>query len=234
MSRSETVRLPGWILCISLCLTCAAATDSRRPALLGHRGALTYAPENTLAAFELCVRVGAGIELDLRQTLDGQLVVLHDDTVDRTTDGTGRVADLNLAQIRSMDAGSWFHPDFRGERVPTFEEVLAMTLKKERRPAIIAIDLKVTGDTAISTLVGAIARHGLFERSFIFGLSLEDASRIKRLDGRVRCAATALSAVEIRHTLKFDFVDVIWTGRQPKDVIDEVHATGKQIYFPHQ
>jgi len=177
------------------------------------------------------VRAGVDIKLDIRQTLDGQLVVLHDDTVDRTTNGKGRVVDFDLAQLQSLDAGSWFHADFRGERVPTFEEVLALTIEKERRPTTIAIDLKVTGTSVAGKLARAIARYGLFERTFLFGMSLEDASGIERLDGRIRCAATALSAAEIRRALQLDFVDVIWTGRQPKNVIDEVHGRGKQIYF---
>ena len=85
-----------------------------RPAVLGHRGALTHAPENTLAAFELCVRAGCDIELDVYPTRDGQLVVIHDATVDRTTNGKGAVAGLTLAEVRRLDAGSWFHPDFAG------------------------------------------------------------------------------------------------------------------------
>jgi glycerophosphoryl diester phosphodiesterase len=83
------------------------------------------APENTLAAFDLAVAKGADvIELDVRRSRDGRLVVMHDATVDRTTDGTGRVADLTWDELRRLDAGGSFGPDFAGEPVPSLEEVL--------------------------------------------------------------------------------------------------------------
>ena len=85
----------------------------------GHRGALSTEPENTLRSFETAVRVGCDeIELDLRVTADGQLVVLHDPTVDRTTNGSGAVADLTLAELQALDAG-------KGQRVPTWAEAAA-------------------------------------------------------------------------------------------------------------
>src|SRR3954452_18398025 len=90
-----------------------------QPLVLGHRGASAYAPENTFAAFDLAVEMGAdGIETDVRATRDGVLVLLHDETVDRTTDGTGVVAELNRAQVDALDAGSWFGVAYAGERVP--------------------------------------------------------------------------------------------------------------------
>lgn len=92
---------------------------------IAHRGASAYAPENTFAAFELALEMGAdAIETDLRQTADGEIVLLHDETVDRTTDGSGPVTDLTLAELRRLDAGSWFGERFAGERVPTLAETL--------------------------------------------------------------------------------------------------------------
>ena len=86
--------------------------------VIGHRGGRAYAPENTLAAFRHAIQIGSvWLEFDVQMTSDGVLVVMHDDTVDRTTNGHGRVADLTLDQIRSLDAG-------KGEKVPTFQEVL--------------------------------------------------------------------------------------------------------------
>lgn len=91
-----------------------------------HRGDSKNAPENTLPAIESAVRKGAHqIEFDVKFTKDRQLVLMHDTTVDRTTNGTGRVADLMLGQIRELDAGNWFSPRFAGVRVPTFQEALA-------------------------------------------------------------------------------------------------------------
>jgi len=97
----------------------------RRVIVVGHRGTVEFAPENTLAAFEAAIQRGAHLlEIDIRTTSDGHLVLIHDATVDRTTNGTGRVADLTLEEIQALDAGSWFDPAFEGEKIPTLEEAL--------------------------------------------------------------------------------------------------------------
>ena len=90
-----------------------------------HRGDNKNAPENTVPAFVSAVIKGAHqIEFDLHLSKDGRLVVIHDNTVDRTTNGTGRVADLTFAELRALDAGAWFAPEFEGTRIPTFREAL--------------------------------------------------------------------------------------------------------------
>ncbi len=90
-----------------------------RPILFAHRGASASAPENTLAAFRLAVRQGApAIELDVKLSADGQVMVFHDPTVNRTTDGTGFVHRLPLAELRELDAGGKFDPRFRGNEFP--------------------------------------------------------------------------------------------------------------------
>lgn len=95
------------------------------PKLVGHRGALAIAPENTMASFDRAWRDGADlIEMDVRLSADGRVVVIHDALVDRTTDGSGLVSEMPLAEIKRLDAGAWFDPRFAGERVPTLVEVL--------------------------------------------------------------------------------------------------------------
>ena len=94
------------------------------PAIIAHRGASAYAPENTLAAFKLALQQGAdGIELDAKLSADGHVMVIHDQTVDRTTPFHGKVGDFRLAELRKMDAGSHFDVAFKGEPIPTLEEV---------------------------------------------------------------------------------------------------------------
>ncbi len=98
--------------------------DLPRPAIFAHRGASAYAPENTLASFELAVsQKSDAIELDVKLTADGHVVVIHDSTVDRTTDGQGRVSQMTLEQLKALDAGQKFDDVFRGERIPTLGEV---------------------------------------------------------------------------------------------------------------
>ncbi len=97
-----------------------------KPLVLAHRGASAYAPENTLAAFRLAFEMGAdGIELDVTLTRDRVPVVLHDDRVDRTTNGKGAIKHMTLAEVQRLDAGAWFNEKFRGEKVPTLDQVLA-------------------------------------------------------------------------------------------------------------
>ena len=111
-------------LAAACCLLAARAVAAETKAC-AHRGDRKNAPENTIPAFLSALDKGAHqIEFDLHLTQDGRLVVIHDDTVDRTTDGSGRVADLTFAEIRALNAGAWFAPEFAGVRIPTFREAL--------------------------------------------------------------------------------------------------------------
>ncbi len=97
----------------------------KRAVIVCHRGACLEAPENTIASLEGAIAMNADVvELDVRTSRDGVLYVMHDATVDRTTDGNGRFADLTSGEIDELDAGSWFDPSFKGEKVPTLEAFL--------------------------------------------------------------------------------------------------------------
>lgn len=105
------------------------AFDWPYPALIAHRGGGRHAPENTLAAMRLGASQGyTFVEYDVKLTRDNVLVLMHDDTVDRCTNGQGRVADMTYAELSQLDAGSWHSPEFAGERVPTFEAVVQFLL----------------------------------------------------------------------------------------------------------
>ncbi len=105
--------------------------EIRRPVIFAHRGASAHAPENTLAAFRLAVELGAdAIELDAKLTSDGEVVVIHDQTLERTTGVSGRVNESSLVELRRLDAGSFFSAKFAGERIPTLAEVFATVGKK--------------------------------------------------------------------------------------------------------
>jgi len=116
---------------------------------IAHRGASAECPENTLVAFRRAMELGASmIECDLQLTADGHVVVFHDWTLERTTDGTGTVRDQPLSMLRSLDAGSWKDPRYAGERVPTLEEALDATagrvglnleLKSRRTEGLLAL-----------------------------------------------------------------------------------------------
>ena len=114
---------------------------------IAHRGASGYAPENTFAAFRKALAMGAGfIETDLQLSRDARFVAIHDATVNRTTNGQGAVHDLTLADLRKLDAGSWFGSEFAGERIPTIEEILEFAKKLDQRATRIGRDRANSGD----------------------------------------------------------------------------------------
>lgn len=137
------------------------------PLILCHRGARNYAPENTLAAFKTALELGAdGFELDTQLTSDGHVVVYHDKIVDRTTNGHGKVIQLSLAELRELDAGSFFSEKFRGERIPTLEEVFETIGKR----AIVNIELKnfsTPFDNLVEKVCELVRRHGM-QKNVIF------------------------------------------------------------------
>ncbi|MBI1277086.1 MAG: glycerophosphodiester phosphodiesterase [Anaerolineaceae bacterium] len=132
-----------------------------RMLVLGHRGARAYAPMNTIPAFELALKQGAdGIELDTHLSKDGQLIVLHDFSVDATTNGKGFAKDFTLEELKELDAGSRFSPEFAGTRIPTLDEVFEAVGKK----LFINVEIKSeTQDTdgVEQAVADCIARHGL-------------------------------------------------------------------------
>jgi glycerophosphoryl diester phosphodiesterase len=134
------------------------------PVVFAHRGASARAPENTLAAFELALAQGAhGIELDAKLSADGEAVVIHDTTIDRTTGKTGRVSRLTLAALRELDAGSFFSDDFSGEKIPTLAEVFATV----GRRAFINVELtnySTPRDGLAEVVCELVKRFGLEDR----------------------------------------------------------------------
>jgi glycerophosphoryl diester phosphodiesterase len=149
---------------------------------IAHRGASAYAPENTLAAFRLALEVGAdGFELDVMLSADGHLVVIHDDTVDRTTDGSGPVRQKTLAELKALDAGARFDARFTGERIPTLQEVLHLVAGSR---AFVNVEIKtdsLKGDGLEEKLVALIRGRGLGERLLISSFNPFALWRMRRL-----------------------------------------------------
>lgn len=148
------------------------------PVRIAHRGASGegLAPENTLAAFELAIELGVDlIELDVQQTGDGRLVVIHDATLDRTTDLRGEVAEMTLAQIRRGDAGSWFASRYRGEKVPLLEEVLELA----RRRVLTLIEIKARH--IAERVVQVIEDLGVEDQVVVQSFSPQTVRRVKLL-----------------------------------------------------
>lgn len=137
---------------------------------IAHRGASGHAPENTLAAFKLAVEMGAQfIETDLQLTRDARIVAVHDATVNRTTNGRGRVGGMSLAEIRGLDAGAWFLSDhgrsFKGERVPTLDEILKFSTESD---VPFYLELKPTESWGMEmSLAGALTSTNEIARALV-------------------------------------------------------------------
>jgi len=130
-----------------------------RPILLAHRGDLIHAPENTLPSFSQAIQKGAdGIELDTKLTADGHVIVIHDETVDRTTDGKGKVSTFTLEAIRKLDAGAWFDPKFTGTKVPLLDEVFE-TVGKDRLINIELTNYFTPRDGLVKKVCDVIKQH---------------------------------------------------------------------------
>jgi len=132
-------------------------TIQRRPFLIiAHRGAPNHAPENTIASFDRALALGFHhMELDAQLSSDGIAMVFHDDILDRTSDGIGPLAKQSMAELRSLDAGAWFSDAFRGQRIPTLEEVLA----RYRGKAYLHLELKSSEPELAGIVACLLEKH---------------------------------------------------------------------------
>jgi glycerophosphoryl diester phosphodiesterase len=149
--------------------------------VIAHRGASGYAPENTLAAFRRAVALGANfIETDLQLSRDARFVAIHDDCVDRTTNGKGRVHDLTLPELRRLDAGSWFGSEFASEQVPTLEEILDFSKKHD---VVFYLELK-PGATwgGEHALVGALRESGEIPRTVVISFNAPILEKLRQIE----------------------------------------------------
>jgi len=149
--------------------------------VIAHRGASGHAPENTLAAFRRAVALGATfIETDLQLSRDARFVAIHDDTVNRTTNGQGKVHDLSLADLRRLDAGSWFGSEYAGERIPTLEEILEFSKKQD---AVFYLELKPGGSWGGEhALIGALRESGEIPRAVVISFDAGILENLRRIE----------------------------------------------------
>jgi glycerophosphoryl diester phosphodiesterase len=160
-----------------------------RPLGIAHRGASKEAPENTLAAFRRALEAGAAaVECDVQRTRDGRLVVIHDQTVDRTTNGRGPVVCLTFDECRRLDAGAWFDPAFAGERVPSLDDVLDLV----RDRALLLLEIKhgpIFYEGIEAQIAGALRRHRMDAAALV--MSFDHAS-VRQMRDAAPDVATAI------------------------------------------
>jgi glycerophosphoryl diester phosphodiesterase len=149
--------------------------------VIAHRGASGHAPENTLAAFKRAVALGASfIETDLHLSRDAHFVAIHDETVNRTTNGQGKVHDMTLADLRRLDAGSWFGSEFTGERIPTLDEILEFS---KRNDVVFYLELKPTGAWGGEhALIGALRQTGEIARAVVISFDAGVIAALRKIE----------------------------------------------------
>jgi len=166
-------------LIIALVVLAGAFAQDSRVVAISHRGEHLHHPENTMAAYRAAVEAGADfIETDVRTTSDGKLVIMHDGTVDRCTNGHGDVASMTFEEIRKLDAGIKFGEEFKNTQVPTFDEVLAYA----RGKIGVYIDSK---RISAEDLVAAVARHEMEDHVVVYG-GMQLQRGIQKLNPRIR------------------------------------------------
>jgi glycerophosphoryl diester phosphodiesterase len=149
--------------------------------VIAHRGASGHAPENTLAAFKKAVALGATfIETDLQLSRDARFVAIHDATLNRTTNGQGSVHDMTLAELRRLDAGSWFGSEYSGERIPTIEEILAFSKKND---VVFYLELKPGGSWGGEhALIGALRESGEIRRAVVISFDASIVLNLRKIE----------------------------------------------------
>ena len=201
---------------------------------IAHRGASGHAPENTLAAFQTAVEMGAHmIELDLHLSLDNELVVIHDRSLKRTTGSRGSVDRSTFKEIRTLDAGSWFNERYRGEQVPILEEVLERVGPHARLNVEIKKGLRAYPSLE-RRLLTCLEGHGQHEQPLISSFDETTLQRVRRLDKSIPIGylfERGSPGSVIRRALKFGAVSVHGSTRAvSKELIGKAHAEGLKVY----
>lgn len=211
----------------------AVVVADEPPRIVAHRGLLLHAPENTLPNFRACLALSLGFEFDVERTKDDALVCIHDASVDRTTDGSGLVADVTLDQLRKLDAGGWFDPRFAGARVPTIDEVFALIAQDRDRPVLIAVDLKAAG--VEEGVVRSAVKHRVLDRLLFIGRTISDPEVRKRLKGaspQAQVAIVANDAAEFPAAASATDADWVYFRYLPtRGEVDTVHRAGKRAFI---
>lgn len=226
---------PRWLAITLVLFSGLAASHAAEPApqVVAHRGLLMHAPENTLANFRACLELRIGFEFDVARSRDGHLVCIHDNTVDRTTNGRGNVADMTLAELRRLDAGTWFAPEFAGERIPTVQEVLSLLREYRQHPVLIAVDLKAADVEQEVTRLAVEA--GVLDRLLFIGRTISEPvvrERIRQVSPQAHVATVTNNPAEFQAALAAPHSDWVYFRYLPSpQEIQAVQQAGKRSFI---
>ena len=197
--------------------------------VIGHRGAMGYAPENTMASFEMAVELDADlVELDVHLSRDDELVVIHDPNLGRTTDGHGRVKDLSLAELKRLDAGAAFDSRFSGERIPALREVLEWAC--EKMPLVIEIKGDPEPASGIEEkLIDLIGEYHMLDKVMLISFHHPSVKRVKEIEPGLATgilyAGYLVDTVAAANAALADSLRPAWSY-WTEELVREAHAAG--------
>jgi glycerophosphoryl diester phosphodiesterase len=213
----------------------ADVVNSRETKVVAHRGLILDAPENTIASFRACLELGFGFEFDVQRTKDGHLVCLHDQTVNRTTDAKGAIAQLNRYQTVGFDAGSWFSPRFKGQVIPGIDDVFQLIASYPKSKAIFAVDIKLEDKQVEADLVKLANRYKILHRLLFIGNTIHDPGVRKRLlaaDEAVNLTHVAHDSKELIESISNPNTNWVYVRYLPSTVeVRKIHAAGKRVFI---
>ncbi|MDD4363712.1 MAG: glycerophosphodiester phosphodiesterase family protein [Atribacterota bacterium] len=174
---------------------------------IAHRGASAYCPENTLAAFIKAINTGIKyIECDIRLSKDGHLVVIHDKKIDRTTNGKGIVSDFNLTDLKKLDAGLWFGPKYKDERIPTLSEVFDLLEKYKDIKLVLEIKDSNYFPEITEKAVNMIKKRNMINRVNVSAFYWDVLEKVKKIEKNIETSAL------IEFSTKKDYFSLINDG----------------------
>ncbi|WP_425617700.1 glycerophosphodiester phosphodiesterase [Anatilimnocola sp. NA78] len=222
-------------LCLAMVVAMAPLTHAAEPTAtqpIAHRGLLKHSPENTLANFATCRLLRLGFEFDVRRSKDGTLICLHDDTLDRTTNGKGQASERTVAELFQLDAGAWFDLAFRGERIPTLEQVCKLIATAPSETAFYTADLKGDDDKLEADIVALAKEQRALSKVLFIGRAIdhpEVRSRLRKADPTCHVAALAQTAADVQKAIVDQDSDWVYLRFVPeRDLVTKINAAGKR------
>ena len=204
-----------------------------QPRVFGHRGAMAYAPENTFASFERAVALGVdAIELDVHLTADGEVVVIHDPHLDRTTSGQGLVGEKTLAELKTLDVGAHFGPEFAGQQIPTLADVLDWARSR------CILDIEIKGGPwpypgIEQRVVRLIRDREMTDRAIVISFDHPTVARVKELAPEIAAgtlwSCRPIDPVAVARAAGADAIMPHWTFCD-RETVERAHAAGLSVH----
>ena len=231
MNTSISRSLMAALLILAMGSEESRAAEPAPPVIVAHRGLLKHAPEDTLAAYRAWVALQLGFAFDVREARDGRLVCIHEGTLGRTTNGRGEVVSHTLAELKSLDAGGWFGPAFRGERIPTIQEVVRL-LPPGGQTVLAAADLKV--DDVEAGVVELAKREGVLDRILFIGTTINTPQvrrKLRAADATSHVACLAQTAADLPAALEDKDSDWAYLRYIPAaSEVERIRKAGKRAF----